>query len=119
MPVVERGGYKFFKLKSGRLVTFWDMHRAAERAHTELRRAVSRAFKIAYDDYDLERLDWFLEDTESYLHHVRGEIEKRRGVRTQEERIALLRNTDGRTPDEAAAFHRKADELEAALRANA
>ncbi len=113
--IIEKGGYKYLELKSGRLVTFWDMHRAAESAHTELVRALSRAFKIVGDDYDLERLEWFIESERDYLDHMRGEIDNRRGVKTRQERIALLRNVTGRTPAEAEAFRRKADQLEAEL----
>lgn len=114
--VEERRGYKFIRLKSGRLLSFWEAVRAAEQADTALARAVSRAFKLADDEYDLERLEWLIENLERYVHAIQKEIEKRRGVKTQEERIALLRNTSGRTPEEAKAFHRKADEIERRLR---
>lgn len=113
-PVVIRG-YKYIRLKSGRLLTFWDAIEAADRADTDLVRAVSRALKLATHDWDLERIEWFIDGLESWIGAVRGELEKRRGTKTQEERIALLRNTTGRTPEEAEAFRRKADELEARL----
>lgn len=51
----------------------------------------------------------------SYVGAVRTHLDELRGNVTKRERIALLRNTDGRTPEEAAAFRRKADELEQAL----
>jgi hypothetical protein len=117
--VVEMRGFKYIKLKSGRFVTFWNMIDAAESAHTDLARAISRAFKLVDNDYDLERLQWFVEEAHTYLHHLEKEIEKRRGVKTQQERIALLRNTTGRTPEEAEAYRRKADQLEAEMQSKA
>jgi hypothetical protein len=114
--VVERGGFKFVELKSGRLVGFWDLMGNAQSAHTDLGRAVTRLLKVIEDDWDLERLEWFVDHLATHVGAIRAEIEKRRGVKTQEERIALLRNTTGRTPAEAAQFLRKADELERKLR---
>lgn len=108
-------GYKYIKLKSGRMITFWDAHSAAESAHTDLGRAISRLFKLADDDWDLERIEWILDHIERHIGAVRTEVEKRRGIKTREERIALLRNTTGRTPEEAAVYNAKADELERAL----
>jgi hypothetical protein len=116
-------GFKYIRLKSGRLLNFMQAYDLAETAHTDLARAVSRAFKLAGnelpkgddwdpEDYDLERLEWFLDGVQRWLDSVRETIEKRRGVKTKEERIALLRRVEGRTPEEAAAFLKKADELE-------
>lgn len=113
--IIEMRGYKYIKLKSGRLITFWDSLQAAERAESDLVRSISRAFKLVDDDYNLERLEWFVERLETYVHHLAKEIEKRRGIKTKEERIALLRNASGRTPEEADLYRRKADELEARL----
>lgn len=117
--IEERNGYKFLRLKSGRLISFWDAHSAIESAHTTLGTAISRAFKLASDDYDLERLEWLVDTLDSHIGAIRKEIERRRGVRTQEERIKQLRNTAGRTPEEATAFIRKANELERQLRKEA
>ncbi len=120
--VIDHRGHKYIRLKTGRLVGFWPMFEAAERARTDLSRAASRAFKLAVAnedpammEYDLERLEWFVQGVDDWSQSMRGAIEKRRGVKTQEERIALLRNTTGRTPAEAAAFERKANMLEARM----
>lgn len=113
--VVEQRGFKYIKLKSGRLIGYWEARTLADAGYTDMSRSVSRALKLTDDDYELERLEWFIEDVQRYCRHVLEEIEKRRGIKTKEERIAKLRNTDGRTPAEAEAFRRKADELEAAL----
>lgn len=122
--VEKRGGFKFIRLKSGRMITFSEAHGFAKAAESALATAVSRMFKLAgptsgdpeLTDWDLERIEWFIDEVASYLTAVRTEIEKRRGVKSQEERIALLRNVGGRSPEEAAAFTRKADELERRLR---
>lgn len=115
--VIEMNGFKFVRLRTGRLLTFWDCLAQARSGRSTLSTGVSRAFKTAREDYDLETLEWLLDDVESYVIHVRQEIEKRRGIKSKQDRIALLRNTTGRTPEEAEAFHRKADELEAELEA--
>jgi hypothetical protein len=118
MSIYERAetirGVKVIRLKSGRLLTAWDAMRAAESARATFALAMSRAFKLAEEKYDpgLERLELLIEGAEDYLRHMRGELDKRRGTLSKQERIALLRHTTGRTPEEAAAFHAKADELE-------
>lgn len=120
--VQEIGGHKYIRLKSGRLLAFWHAVDELASANTSLSRAFSRAFKLAGTNadpelaaYELERLEDAVERLEEYASALRAGIEKRLGVRSRQERIALLRNTAGRTPGEAAAFNRKADELEARL----
>ena len=63
-------------------------------------------------EYELELFEWELDNIETWLDAVREELEKQSGRLRVEERIALLRKTDGRTPEEAEAFRRKADQLE-------
>lgn len=120
--VVDQNGYKYIRLKTGRLVGYFETRASADRARTDLTRAVSRSYKmaVANDDSelracDLELLEWFVEGVEQWAGSVLKAIADQRGVKTQQDRIALLRNTSGRTPAEAAAFQRKADELEARM----
>lgn len=124
--VEEIHGHRFIRLKpgrrqkEGRLISYWDARNAADRADTDLVRAVSRCFKLISSDrelggWDLENLEWFIHRVHEWIHAVEAEIKKRQGVQTVEERIALLRNVSGRSPEEAAAFTRKADELEERL----
>ena len=115
--VEELHGFKFIKLKSGRQITFWDALDATKAAHTALGLGVSRALKLVddSDELDLDRLETFVWHLEAHVAAIRAEIERRRGVRFAEERIARLRMTAGRTPEEAAMFCRKADELEQRL----
>lgn len=112
---VEVRGHRYIKLKSGRLVSYWEMVDAAEAARTDLARAVSRAFKLAGDDYELERLGWLIDGLEEYAAALRAHHDERVGHLAKRERIALLRNVEGRTPEEAAAFNAKADQLEREL----
>jgi uncharacterized small protein (DUF1192 family) len=112
------GTYKFIKLKSGRRMTFWDAMDEAEKADTALTTAISRCFKLADGDYDLERIEWKIDKLESYIGALRKYLEELQGVKEVEERIALLRNVTGREPEEAKRFLAKADELEAKLSAS-
>lgn len=115
------GGHKFITLQSGRRITFLDAQSMAKAARSALSTAASRMFKLArhqdrdIDEWNLELIDSFVEDLEDYVRILREEIDKLLGVRSQEERIALLRNVSGRSPEEAAAFLDKADELERRL----
>lgn len=114
-------GLKYVQLPSRR-VMFWDALDDARKAWTPLRRHVNRAFTLITDpdpnddldmhEYDLERLEWFIDDLNNWTAAIRKEIDERRGTLKVQERIALLRNTSGRTPEEAAAFLAKADQLE-------
>lgn len=113
--VEERHGVKCIRLNSGRLIGYWDARRAADRAETDLHRAISRSFKLVDSEYDLDRLESFVDDLHHYLYALDHEIEKRRGVAKVRERIAAMRITTGRTPAEAEAFHARADELERRL----
>jgi hypothetical protein len=116
-----KDGQKYVQLPSRR-VYFWDAVDDARKAWTPVRRHILRAITLIADpdpnddldmhDYDLERLEWFTDELERWIVSVREEIIKKRGKLKIQERIALLRNTSGRTPEEAAAFNAKADQLE-------
>jgi hypothetical protein len=110
-------------MPSGKMYSFAHVMHQADLAEHAFARAISRAFKLrpdwpgepdraAYREMDLEQIEWALDSMDAYLHAVREHLEKERGVKSREERIALLRNVSGRTPEEAEAFLKKADELE-------
>lgn len=120
-------GFKYLRMPSGKLYSFQDAIHSADLAESAFARAISRAFKLrpdwtgesdraAYREMDFERIEWALDGMAAYLASAREYLDQQRGVKSQEDRIALLRNTQGRTPEEAAAFHQKADELERKLR---
>lgn len=112
--VEERNGYKYIRLKSGRLLGFIDASNEMERAETAMQTAFSRMFKL-YGQYDFEWLERRVERLEEYTSALRAEIERLKGTEKERERIAALRQTKGRTPEEIATFSLKADELEARL----
>lgn len=112
--IEERDGFKFIRLGSGRIMSFWDAQGEADKSRTALGRHVSRMFKLA-GEYDMEWVESFVDDLESYVAALREEIKRLREVRAKRDRIASLRNVEGRTPEEAAEFLRKASELERQL----
>lgn len=64
------------------------------------------------NDYEVQRLRRILDDMSMYVEAVQVELDRIEGVNRQAERIAQLRNVAGRTPEEAAAFLAKAEQLE-------
>jgi len=115
--VVTVRGVKFIRLKSGRHVSFYDAKREAKSGLTILWRSVARMGAVAqpFDgdfDIDWEQIEWMLDDVQAFVNLWRKEVEKRTGQRTRQERIDHLRLVAGRTPEEAALYRAKADELE-------
>lgn len=122
--IIESNGFKYGRMPSGKLYSFYDAIHGADLAESAFARAISRAFdllpdwpdepnRVAYRDDDYERIEWALESMEAYVAAAREHLDKQRGIKSREERIVKLRATAGRTPEEAAAFRKKADELEA------
>lgn len=109
------GPYKFIRLKSGRKMTFWDAVRESEAGQATFVRGISRCFKMMSSEWDLEALETRLSRMEEYCAAVRHALEGKYEERAVRERIAALRNTAGRSPEEAAAYLAKADELEARI----
>lgn len=112
--IVEKGGHKFIKLKSGRMMTFWDAYSEAKTARTTLATATSRMFRLE-GPYDFDWLERHVDKLEEYVSALRAHLNTMKSEQAQRERIGKLRNTTGRTPEEAAEFLKKADELEAAI----
>lgn len=115
--VVKRGTHKYIEAKSGRLLSFFDIIRLADAAHSDFVRSISRAFKTLREDWDLEAIERRLDQAEEYITSCRRVLEERRKLIRDREKVEALRNTTGRTAEEAAAFRRKADELERKLEA--
>lgn len=111
-------GFRFVRLPS-RDVFMWGAMDDARKAWTPLRRHIIRAFNLVNQRDmemradDLERLEWFVDDIERWAASLREHIDKLRGPDlSKRRRIELLRNNKGRTPEEAAAYRAKADQLE-------
>jgi hypothetical protein len=64
------------------------------------------------NDHELQRMRYTLDDLAMYVEAVQRELDRIEGVNRSAERIKALRNVAGRTPEEAAAFLKKAEELE-------
>lgn len=99
-------------------MTFWDAMRGMESAQSAFVRNCSRAFKMLSSEWDLETIERQITHMEEYTAAVRHFVEQKRGEQAARERIAQLRDTTGRTPEEAEAFHRKADKMEQELQAS-
>jgi len=118
---VTDNGFKYITLKSGRRAMFHNAKWEVERHMTPLIRWTSRMFKLISDNREFsesewDQLDWKLFEIESWVKAVREHYEKARGVAQKEyskqDRIQALRQIAGRTPEEAAMFLAKADQLE-------
>jgi hypothetical protein len=115
-------GFKYLNLKSGRRVMFFHATDEVKKCMTPLYRWTSRMFKLVDSpDKDIaesnwDTLDWRLFEIESWIKAVREHYEKEHGVvrkeRNKRDRILALREIAGRTPEEAAMFLAKADQLE-------
>jgi hypothetical protein len=111
-------GFRWAQLPKRR-VFFWNAIDDADKAWTPLHRHMRRAFNLVnrkdleMRTYDLERLEMLIDQLEAWTSRLREEINQLRGPDlSKRKRIELLRNTKGRTPEEAAAFNAKADKLE-------
>lgn len=109
------GPYKFISLVSGRKITFTDAMREVETGQTTWGRGMSRMFKLANADWDLEAIERRLDKMEEHIGALRHYMSKIRDRRARRERIAQLRNTSGRNEVEIALFNKKADEMEREL----
>lgn len=110
------GRYKFIRLKSGRKILFMDAITAADSAQTALSTAISRAFRLRENDWDLERLKWTIDHLETYVGALRHHLKNIEDVEELRTKIAALREIGGRDPLEAAEFLRKANQLEDKLK---
>lgn len=119
----ETGDWLRYVQLPTRQVFLWNALNDAKLAWTPLRRHVRRAFKLVTEKdaemrlYDLERLEWFIDELEAWTAAIREEIDKRRGNLGKRKRIELLRAKAESTTfeGEARVFFDKADRLEKEL----
>lgn len=110
------GGVRLITLKSGRKVSFWEAEREQQSSLSDLQRWMSRMGKLAEGEEFLEdALERRVDEVEEWVKAWRRELEKRAERERTREKIAALRDTTGRTPEEAALYAKKADQLEARL----
>lgn len=113
--VQESNGLKYIRLETGRVVFLSDAVREFEKNTSKVRLWAARTSKLTSDDRDLERYGSLLDDLERLLVLHREELARLLSRRKTEDRIASLRNINGRSSEEAAAYLAKADELERTL----
>lgn len=98
-------------------------HHECERRLKSAERAFSRWFSRSFrtlttwnesdmNEFEISRLRYVLDDIQTYIEVANRELDRLQGVNRKEERIKQLRAIAGRTPEEAASYLAKADELE-------
>lgn len=118
--VETKGRFKYIKLsKTGRVFSYHEAQKQVDKGFNMVTRWLLRIVQIVPEstDYDLdeyywERIDDYADRLEILAERIREEVRKHLKVRSKQERIKALRNVTGRTPEEAAIFLAKADELE-------
>lgn len=88
--VIESHGVKFIRLETGRLISFYEALKEAESGKNKIWRWGARVNKLAANDYELERYEWFVDDIERFVTIHREELRKRRGNLKVEDRIKKL-----------------------------
>lgn len=111
--------FRYLVLESGSRYSNLDCIQKTEQSLRGVQRWFHRSLETAtiwsdpsLAESDNDRLRWLLDDLEGYLHAARKALADREGRQRRAEKIRALRQIAGRTPDEAAAYLAKADELE-------
>jgi hypothetical protein len=115
---IEHGTFKWLVTDRGRY-SHDECERRLRTAVRGMQRWFGRSFRTLTDwkdkdmrDHEVQHLRNILDDMMTYAEVVQQELDRIEGVNRKSERIAALRNVAGRTPEEAEAFIRKAEELE-------
>lgn len=116
---ISMGTFKFLVTERGQEYSHDECERRLRTAVRGTQRWFSRSLRTLTDwndkdmrDYEIQRLRRVLEDMTMYAEAVQQALDKIEGVNRQSERADKLRNIAGRTPEEAAAFLAKAEELD-------
>jgi len=120
--IIERTGdgytFRYYESKGGKRYSHFDCERRLEAATNAMQRWFSRAIRTRttqgdaeQDRYELERLRSAADELAEYAAIVQRELDRLEGVDRKAERVKALRMVEGRTPEEAAAFLAKADQL--------
>jgi Lon protease-like protein len=117
---LEHGTVKYFVTDAGQKYTHYECERRLQAAIRATSRWFSRTIRTmtVWKDADMNAseirdLRWILGDMANYVEVVSRELDRIEGVNRSAERVAALRSIKGRTPEEAALFLAKADEIEA------
>lgn len=113
--------FRYYESPGGKQYSHFDCERRLDAAKNAMCRWFSRAIRTRIDTedaiqngYELQRLRWIAQEIAEYAEVVQRELDRLEGVDRKTERIKALRSIEGRTPEEAAAFLAKAEQLEGA-----
>jgi hypothetical protein len=116
----EGDTFRWIVTETGKRYSNFDCMQRVKAADSAFSRWFSRAVKTRTSwaeaemrGDELERLRWLLSDMQTYLAAAGRYLDELEGTDRRAERIRALREVQGRTPEEAAAFLAKADRLEA------
>lgn len=116
---MEHGTVRTLVTDRGRHYTHHECKRRLGSAAHDVMRWFSRAVRTRSEwneadmrAADLRDLRLVLDDLASYVEIAQRELDRIEGVDRTAERVKALRQIEGRTPDEAAAFLAKADQIE-------
>ncbi len=109
--------FRYWQSDKGTTYTNYDCERRLESAISAVSRWFSRTVRTRTttpnaDYHNVETLRWKLERLTEHVQMMLTQLDDLEGVDRKRERIKSLREVMGRTPQEAAAFLAKADELE-------
>ena len=102
-------------IASGSEVHFWDAVKGVESSLTSLGRWMSRANKLANDEFEQEKVDRLVERISEAARAYQHARDQREEWERRRIRIAAMRNDTGRSPEEAALFKARADQEERKL----
>lgn len=110
--------FRYYESAAGKQYTHYECERRLDAAKNAMERWFSRTIRTRtmtgdaeQDGFDLQRLRWVADDIAMYAAHIQRELDRLEGVDRKAERIKALRVVEGRSPEEAALFLAKADEL--------
>lgn len=116
---MDHGIVKWIITEKGQTYTHTESKRRLESAIRNTSRWFSRTIKTMtvwkdsdMNKYEVEDLRRILDDLATYVEAVARELDRIEGVNHNAERIAKMRNVNGRTPEEAALYLAKATQLE-------
>lgn len=111
--------FRYYQSESGKRYSHYDCERRLKSAQEVMYRWFSRVLKtrttaddIDQSRYEIMRMRWVAQEISQYAEVIQRELDRLEGVDRKAERIKALRSLEGRTPEEAAAFLAKADQLE-------
>lgn len=115
----EYGTSRTFVTEKGNRYSHFDCEQQLTSAVRKTQRWFSRAIRTmtTWNDADMRGVEirdlrWVLSDITNFAEIIQRELDRIEGVNRIEERVKELRAVAGRTPEEAALYLQKAEDLE-------